>query len=427
MSTGTAAESAVAATFADALEPDTLSALMRSTWTWDDRALRRDLGALLVQVAAGNGAIADPAVAAAVRATALRSGARFVATVLGPHLVADLGSPFRAQLLAGAGNPTVFDRLVNNARAEVGPRAVEYLRTCGADEHPDESSWLRLAAAGPGELGAVMRAFGCSDSEAPLRGNVGLALQTLRALGSDGSGLAGRLERGDIRATLAAAEQTGSWDPAMVRTRAVPETAGWKLTGAKHFVPDAGGADVVLVVARSVAGPSLFAVDANAQGLRVRPLDGIDPGRPLFTVELDDTPATLLARDGQGGLLMRRAIDLAMTSLAGEQVGLLERAITVLVRHADAGWPGDELVTTVLDHAAAVSLWTHALAPDAGEDTATMAHIGCSDASLRAARLAAEVAGDGETATLLRRALSASVLLGGPAVYYERLLERLDI
>lgn len=81
MSTGTTSEQQ---TFADALDPETLSALMRSTWTWDDRALRRDLGALLVQVAAANGTIADPAVAAAVRATALRTGAQFVATVLGP-------------------------------------------------------------------------------------------------------------------------------------------------------------------------------------------------------------------------------------------------------------------------------------------------------------------------------------------------------
>jgi len=424
MSTGTTSEQQ---TFADALDPETLSALMRSTWTWDDRALRRDLGALLVQVAAANGTIADPAVAAAVRATALRTGAQFVATVLGPHLVADLGSPFRAQLHAAAASPTTFDRMVDAARAEIRPRATEYLRSCGTEELPDESSWLTEATAGPRELGAVMRAFGRSDSAAPLRGNIGLALQTLRTLGASGADLASRIERGETRCTLAAAEQTGSWDPAMVRARAVPETAGWKLTGAKYFVPDAAGADVILVVARSVAGPSVFAVDADAPGLRITRLDSLDPGRPLFTVELHDTPATLLGREGQGGLTMRRSIDLAMTALAGEQVGLLERAIAVLAQHADAAWPGDELVLTVLDHAAAVSLWRSAVEPDAGAGAAAMAHIGCSDASLRAARLAAEVAGDDETAGLLRRALSASLLLGGPAVHYERLLERLDI
>ena len=41
--------------FVDLLTPESLSALMRSTWTWDDRALRRDLAALLVDLSAGRG------------------------------------------------------------------------------------------------------------------------------------------------------------------------------------------------------------------------------------------------------------------------------------------------------------------------------------------------------------------------------------
>lgn len=428
MSTETTAAADVASTFADALDPDTLSALMRSTWTWDDRALRRDLSALLVHVAAANGPIDAPAVAAAVRATALSTGVGFVSTVLGPHLTADIGSPFRGQFLPAAGNPTVFHTMASHARAEVRARAVEYLQTSGtADDYPDEASWLSLSTSGPADLGAAMRAFGHSDSTAPLRGNVGLALQTLRALGADGAELARRIERDEVRSTLAAAERNGSWDPALVRTRAVPEMAGWKLTGAKHFVPDAAGADVILIVARSVAGPSVFAVDADAPGLRITPLDTIDPVRPLFTVEVDDAPATLLGREGQGGLLMRRAIDLAMTALAGEQVGLLERAIGILLRQQRAEWPGDELVQTVLDHATAIALWRRALEPDAAAGAATMAHIACSEASVRVAALAAEIVNDEEAERLLRRALSASLLLGGPAAYHERLLERLGI
>jgi hypothetical protein len=57
-----------------------------------------------------------------------------------------------------------------------------------------------------------------------------------------------------------------------------------------------------------------------------------------------------------------------------------------------------------------------------------MAHIGCSTASLRVASLAAEVASESEeAAAILRRALSTSLLLGGPAVSHDRLLERLGI
>jgi hypothetical protein len=125
---------------------------------------------------------------------------------------------------------------------------------------------------------------------------------------------------------------------------------------------------------------------------------------------------------------MRQSIDLMMTALAGEQVGLIERAVDVLLRHAQDGSIEEELAQAALDHAAAVSLWRQALGADPGVGAAAMAHIGCSTASLRVASLAAEVAGDSEKAAAIqRRALSASLLLGGPAVFYERLLDRLGI
>jgi alkylation response protein AidB-like acyl-CoA dehydrogenase len=274
-----------------------------------------------------------------------------------------------------------------------------------------------------------MRGYGHALSRAPLLGNLGLAWQTLRALGADGSSLADRIERGETRATLAAAEQSGSWDPALVRMKAQPETGGWLLAGTKLFVPDAAGADVVLTIARSVAGPSLFAVDATAPGVTISELDGIDPTRPLFRVEFDDTPANLLGREGRGGALMMRAIDLAMTALAGEQVGLIERAIGMLLSDPqDDSAARHRLAEVVLDHAAAVSLWTQALKHDAGVGAAAaMSHIGCSAASVRVASLAVEVFDSEEAEATLRRALSASLLLGGPAVSHERLLERLGI
>jgi hypothetical protein len=116
-----------------------------------------------------------------------------------------------------------------------------------------------------------------------------------------------------------------------------------------------------------------------------------------------------------------------MTALAGEQVGLIERAIAIL-RHRDLGDASFDLAQVALDHATAVSLWTQAQSADAEVGSAAMAHIGCSTASLRVASLTAEVAGDSQEAgAILRRALSSSLLLGGPAVFYERLLDRLGI
>jgi alkylation response protein AidB-like acyl-CoA dehydrogenase len=434
--TGTAAPAGSASSshreFEDALTPSALSALMRSTWTWDDRALRRDLSALLVELSAARGDVGEDAIGTALRARGLATGARFVANVLGPHLVADVGSPLRGQFLSAATELAIFDRTASISRSDVESLAEDYLRTIPEKvDYPEESSWLSTATAnGAGGLGEVMRGYGYTLATAPLLGNVALAWQTLLVLGAEGAEYAERIARGELRATLAAAEKSGSWDPALVRTKAEPTTKGWTLTGAKHFVPDAAGADVVLAVARSIAGPSLFAVDVEAPGVTITELAGIDTTRPLFTIEFDGTPAELLGHEGRGGALMRQSLDLMMTALAGEQVGLIERAVGVLLRHASDGSREEELTQAALDHAAALSLWTQALDSDSDAATgaAAMAHIGCSTASLRVASLAAEVAPDSDdAAAVLRRALAASLLLGGPAVFYERLLDRLGI
>jgi alkylation response protein AidB-like acyl-CoA dehydrogenase len=429
--TGTAAQADWASSthpaFEDALTADKLTALMRSTWTWDDRALRRDLSSLLVDVAAANSDIGDEAIARTLRARSLASGARFAADVLGPHLIADAGNAFRSDFLSAASDPAVFDRIASQAHAEVRSRAADYLRALSETEYPEESIWLGVATAEDAGLGDAMRGYGYSLSTAPLFSNIGLAWQSLRAVGADGIEYRKRIENGELRATVAAAEQSGSWDPALVRTKAQPDRDGWRLSGTKLFVPDAAGADVILTVARSIAGPSLYAVNTDAAGLSVTELDSIDATRPLFRVELEDTPAMLIGTEGRGGALMRNTVDLAMTALAGEQVGLIERAVAVLL-HRDLGEAGPDLAQTALDHATAVSLWKRAQSAEAEVGAAAMAHIGCSTASLRVASLTAEVAGDSEeAAAILRRALSSSLLLGGPSVYYERLLDRLGI
>lgn len=419
--------------FTAGLNPDTLSALMRSTWTWDDRALRRDLSALLVQLTAARGDIRDEVFATALRASALATGARFVATVLGPHLLADLGNPYRAQFLAAASDPAVFDRAAHQVRRGMGARAIEYLRSLAhGNEHPDESSWLALAnTEGAAGVGRAMRADGYTLASTSFFSNVALGLQTLWAVGAGGSGHACRVQQGEVRATLAVAEQAGSWDPALVRTKAVRTGNGWTVAGTKCFVPDAAGVDLILTVARSVAGPSLFAVDATAPGVTITEVATIDATRPLFSVAFDGASAQLLGVEGRGGALMRESIDLAMTALAAEQVGLIERAIDLLLRREADKQRDEDLVSVALDHAAAVSLYNRALDPAADPGAAAMAHIGCSEAALRVARRMTKLSDDtddcGNATTIQRRALSTSLFLGGPAAYHERLLERLGI
>ncbi|MGH3674328.1 MAG: acyl-CoA dehydrogenase family protein [Mycobacterium sp.] len=88
-----------------ALTPQFLSALMRATWTWDDRALRRDLGTVLAEAMAvaslnrsavrktENGQPMGPerSIAKLIHARNITRSAHFAAEVLGPRIIADDG------------------------------------------------------------------------------------------------------------------------------------------------------------------------------------------------------------------------------------------------------------------------------------------------------------------------------------------------
>ena len=143
-----------------------------------------------------------------------------------------------------------------------------------------------------------------------------------------------------------------------------------------------------------------------------------------------DTPAKLVGTEGGGGRLMMTVIDLATTALAGEQVGVIEKAMNLL---AAARTPQGQLAEVTMDHVTAVSLWRRAIneqearSPGASP-LAAAAHVGCSRAAVRSATAAAQLLGPSEeTDALLRRALSANLLFGGPALSHERLLERLGV
>lgn len=409
------------------LEPELLSALMRSTWTWDDRALRRDLSTLLVMHSAAQHCATEP-LSAALGAGARSYAARFVASVLGPKLIADTGNPLREAFLPLAGDPASFSRAEHTARRDVAASATEYFSThLGDVDYAESDSWADLVAAkGVEGLGIAMRSYGHRLSGSTLFASESLAWQAVSLVPKDprAAEYAQRLQAGDLLGTLAAAEQTGSWDPALVRTRAELSDDGWRLSGVKNYVPSADAADVVFAIGRSTAGPSLFAVAVGAAGMSVTAHPVLDESRPLFEVTLNETPATLIGVEGGGGRLMSRLLDRATTALAAEQVGLVEAAIALLLRTSGAG--EGRKSELALDHAAAYSLWRNALA-DKEPGAAAAAHIGCSAAAVRAATTVADVCGGDEAGAILRRAMSGSLLFGGPALSHERLLERLGI
>jgi acyl-CoA dehydrogenase len=85
---------------------------------------------------------------------------------------------------------------------------------------------------------------------------------------------------GEAITALAVTEpETGS-DVASIRTRAVPERDGWRITGAKTFITNGSIADAVVVAAKTdpeadARGLSLFVVEAGAAGFAAGRIDTV--------------------------------------------------------------------------------------------------------------------------------------------------------
>jgi alkylation response protein AidB-like acyl-CoA dehydrogenase len=259
-----------------------------------------------------------------------------------------------------------------------------------------------------------------------------------------------RFAAGDGRPTIAVAERDGSWDAALISTRARQATDGtWSLSGAKSWVPDVRGADVILVLARTTAGPTLFSVDPHADGVATEAMRVVDETRPLFSITFQDTAAELIGREGGGGALLSRLLDVTVLALCAEQVGIAQRCLEMSVDYAKVrmqfGRPigsfqaVKHLCAEMLAHVEMARASTEDAVRDAqsGADgsavAAAAAHLTCCNAAMFVAKETIQVLGgigftwDHPAHVYFRRAASTQLLLGGPSVSHERLLERLGI
>jgi len=130
------------------------------------------------------------------------------------------------------------------------------------------------------------------------------------------------IAHGGARSTLAFVEPKSGWDRAALQLTA----KHGRLWGEKLFVPDAGVANTIVVVARD----GVFVVDAKAPGVSITPMAGMDLTRKLYAVSLTDAAAEQL--DVVVGL--DRALDIATTALVAEMVGGMQRTLEISVDYA---------------------------------------------------------------------------------------------
>lgn len=151
-----------------------------------------------------------------------------------------------------------------------------------------------------------------------------------------------RLVAGEAFGTLAHLEESDRHEPAGIQAKATRKGDGWVLAGTKLFVPEAQGADVFLVAARTKAGTgpegvSLFLVDRGARGLRVKPHRHVDLTRRFGEVVLKDVAlpeGALLGDADQGWPVLARLLDLAAVGIAADSLGGAQRALEMAIEYS---------------------------------------------------------------------------------------------
>jgi alkylation response protein AidB-like acyl-CoA dehydrogenase len=351
--------------------------------------------------------------------------------------------------------------------ADTSPEA-EVRRLMETAEGYDPEVWRQLAAhlgllglivpeeyGGAGftylELIVVFEEMGRSLLCAPFFSTVAMATTLLLALGDDAvsKDLLPRIADGSCLATVALAEQAGSWSTADVAMTAERDGVGWTLSGEKFYVVDGHVADAVLVVARTEAGTSVFAVDSGASGLAADLFSTMDKTRKLARLTFDATPARLIGADGQADGPVARMLDLAAIALAAEQVGGAQRVLEIAVGYAKIreqfGRPigtfqaiKHKCANMLLEIEAAKSAAYYAGWAAAEDDAelpvlASVAKAYCSDAYVHAAAENIQIHGgigftwEHIAHLYFKRAKSSELFLGAPEYHRERLLQGMGI
>ncbi|MCW2829415.1 MAG: Acyl-CoA dehydrogenase, partial [Aeromicrobium sp.] len=184
------------------------------------------------------------------------------------------------------------------------------------------------------ELGVVFEELGRSLAATPFLATVGLGLSTLLEAGDDDASAAWlpQIADGSLIAT-AAVLGSPRVEISDVPLEAIESEGSWRLTGVEHHVLDGLAAALVLVVARTGRGVSLFAVTDFAAVERTS-LSTSDLTRRFATLTFDGAVATLIGASGAGLEIVERARRRATALLACEQVGGAAAALDMAVDYA---------------------------------------------------------------------------------------------
>jgi alkylation response protein AidB-like acyl-CoA dehydrogenase len=227
----------------------------------------------------------------------------------------------------------------------------------GADSY-DPALWKKMAGLGwtslgvPEEYGGagsfldlivVLEECGRALLPGPFFATMGLAVPALIEAGTEAQKkeALGAIADGKARATLALTEASGRWDAAGVTLSAKPAGGGWRLDGVKLFVPDAEGAEYIVVAARTRGegeeGISLFLVKGRPKGLTVTQMQTLDMTRRWSEVRFEGVEVgadALMGAPDKAWPALKRTLEWATAALCAEMVGGAQKVLESSTEYA---------------------------------------------------------------------------------------------
>lgn len=304
---------------------------------------------------------------------------------------------------------------------------------------------------GPVELYVVFEEMGANLFCSPYFSTVALAANAVALVGNDADHatyLPG-IASGETIATVALTDDSGDWSLRTTSTTAKKSGDGWVVNGVRNYVTDGNLASVIFVPATTDKGLSLFAVRGDASGVARESLPTMDQTRKQSRIELKDAPAALVGDEGAALAGLETTVQIAVATLAAEQVGGAQRVLNNAVEYAknrvQFGRPigsfqaiKHKCADMLLDvesakSAAYYAAWAAQERNDELPIAASLAKSFCSEAYFHCAAENIQIHGgigftwEHHAHLYFKRAKSSELFLGDPAYHRELLAQQLGI
>jgi len=186
---------------------------------------------------------------------------------------------------------------------------------------------------GHAAAGVLAREMGKTLVSSPFLSTAVIAATALRKVADYRAQEAlGRIARGEVTYAIAV-DEGPKHAPEATELHAKPDGNGFRLTGTKRFVVDAGFADRALVLARTGAGMTLFDLPLDRDGMTLASKSMID-ARDAGDLYLDGVIATgddILGQVDDGMTVLTPALQAGQAALAAEMIGLAAGAFAKTV------------------------------------------------------------------------------------------------